>query len=48
MVLSIGLADLTQMLVFARARPIASTGHGYSSRTIAFNSDSVWAPTLSS
>src|SRR5262249_47979006 len=35
-----------KMLVFARARPIASTRHGYNGRTIAFNSGSVWASTL--
>ena len=46
MVLPIRLAYATQMLVFARARPIASTGHGYNSHTIAFNSGSVWASTL--
>jgi hypothetical protein len=42
----IGLAYATQTLVFACARPIASTGHGYDTRNIAFNSGSVWASTL--
>jgi hypothetical protein len=45
-VLPIRLAYATQMLVFARARPIASTVHGYNSRTIASNWGSVWASTL--